>query len=121
MKEQLRQSLDDAIGIQKMTQTYRAVIRQLLQTHPETNDELTIVMISAHNGLGKILVALYQAIEIIQERIAIHGNGEGIEKKLLAQFKEEDDMDIVKEDPNAEKPEDEDEYEDYQYEDPNDD
>ncbi len=94
MKEKLRQSLDDALGVQRMTQTYRAVIRQLLETHPETNDELTIVMIAAHNGMGKILVALYNAIEVIRERMEIHGDGEGLEKRLLADFKEDGKTDL---------------------------
>lgn len=94
MKEKLRQSLDDALGVQKITQTYRAVIRQLLNTHPETNDELTIVMIAAYNGLGRILVALYSAIEIINERISVHGDSEGLEKKLVANFHEDGKTDL---------------------------
>lgn len=106
-KERLRESLDDALAFQRLCITLRQVIRQMLDTHPCVNDELTIVMITTHNGLGNILVQLYGAIEIIQERMLTHGDGEGIEKKLLAQFKEENDNE-------------EEEYEDYQYEDPND-
>lgn len=93
-KENLRKSLDDAITFQKLTETYRAVVRQVLDGNPQTNDELTIVMIAAHNGMGRILVALYNAIELINERIAVYGNGEGVEKRLMAKWEEDGKTDL---------------------------
>lgn len=66
----------------------------MLNAHPEVNDELTIVMLSAHNGLGKILVALYSAIEVITERISIHGNGSGLDKQLMAKWEEDGEVDL---------------------------
>lgn len=40
----------------------------------------------AFNGMGNILIQLNTAIEIITERISIHGNGEGLTKQLVGNF-----------------------------------
>lgn len=114
MKENLRQSLDDALAFQRLVETFRKVIKQMLESNPNVSDELTILMIVSHNGLGNVLVKLFEVIEIINERIFIYGNGEGLDKKLAASFEEDGQHDLV--DDQMEEPQDEyiDDDEDYQ-------
>jgi len=104
-KENLRKSLDDALTFQRLNETYRAVIRQVINANPEVNDELTIIMITAHNGIGKILVELFKVIEILQERISVFGDGDGVDKRLYAQFTKDGLNDL---------PDDEEEREEYE-------
>lgn len=87
MKEKLRKSLDIAIMFQKLNDVHRNACRQVIEEIPELNDGLSLLMVTAHNGLGKIQVQLYKHIELLTERIAIYGDGDGVEKQILIDFK----------------------------------
>ena len=95
LRENLRKSLDDALTFQKLTATYRTIVRQMLNANPEINDELTVLMIMAHNGMGRVLVEIYKVVEIIQERMSVFGDGEGMRKQLAASFKEDGANDLT--------------------------
>ena len=86
MRENLRESLDTAIMFQKLIEVFRDVVRQEVNKHPEINDELTLLMVTAHNGLGKTITELYSVIEIITERISVFGDGDGLTKILVGNF-----------------------------------
>lgn len=105
LHENLRKSLDDALMFQKLTSTYRTIVRQTLNNNPQTNDELTILMIMAHNGMGRVLVELYKVVEIIQERMSVYGDGEGLKKQLAASFKEDGVPDLTDDQMEEEKEE----------------
>lgn len=93
MKENLIKSSEVAIMFQKLTTTYRDVIRHVLEHNPNLNDELSIVMMMAHNGMGKILVEIFNRMEVIAERIRIFGQ-EGLEKDVSVSFELDGENDL---------------------------
>jgi len=95
MRENLRISLDTALKFQDLVKIFRRVTREEMQEHREQlNDELTLTMMIAFNGLGKISVQIYNAIEIITERINIHSDGDGLEKALIGNFMNDGEEDF---------------------------
>lgn len=91
-KENLAKSIDTAITFQKLLEQSRTILRQLVDQTPELNDEVILLMVGTHNGLGSMLVKLFEVMELLTQRKAIFGD-EGIEKKLAARFQEDDEPD----------------------------
>ena len=55
--------------------------------------------------MGRVLVELYKVVEIIQERMSVYGDGEGLKKQLAASFKEDGVPDLTDEQMEEEKEE----------------
>ncbi len=98
MKEQLRLSLDKALEFQELLIGFRNVIRKTSELNPQLNDGLVILMTGVYNGLGRTLLEMDEQVELINERIAIYGNGEGMVKQAKIRFLELDDIEEVDED-----------------------
>lgn len=86
LREQLRESLDTALMFQKLMDTFRDVVELELKNHPSTNDELSLLMATAYNGLGNVKIQLFNVVGLINERISWMGEDEGI-KKLVPPLK----------------------------------
>lgn len=95
MKEKLRVSLDTALMYQKLVDTFRDVVEMEFVGNPNANiegkkdilnDELSLLMLSAFNGLGTTKIRLADVIELINERMSWMGDGDGIEKLMQPNF-----------------------------------
>lgn len=86
MNEQLRESLDTALMFQKLMDVFRDVVSKTLEDNPLTNDELSLLMVTAYNGMGRVKIQLANVIGLINERMSWMGDGDGIEKMMQANF-----------------------------------
>ena len=98
MNENLRESLDTALMFEKLITTFRSIVKQTLEKHPDLSDGLSLLLVVAHNGLGRVLGILKGQIETIQERISIYGNGEGMKKQIAVTYRD------LEPEPDAENP-----------------
>ena len=118
MNEKLRESLDTAMMFQKLMDTFRDVVEVELKNHPTTNDELSLLMATAYNGLGGVKVHLFNVVGILNERISWMGNDDGLEKLIppLLSYDDGSQEYIITEEPQDEwhqsDASDEDEYRD---------
>ena len=89
MREDLELSIDTAITFQKLMETFRDIVRQQVRGKP-LNDELSYLMLTAHNGLGNMLVNLFANMEQLTERKSVFGK-EGLEKQILVTFEDNEE------------------------------
>ena len=86
-KENLGLSIDMALRMRRMCETSRSICRETIESHPDLNDELTVIITGLYNGVGNIQVKLDDCLALLNERMAILGDA-GVEKLVNIVFKD---------------------------------
>lgn len=67
-------------------EAFRDIVCQQSNGKP-LNDELSLLMLTAYNGMGTVLVQLFAVVEQLTERKSVFGK-EGMEKLMMLQYQD---------------------------------